>query len=83
MSGNILKANKSVQYGFDIVRSYKVYHSDEDIKNEYESYRHKKVREELTDDPIKKNDDLMDAIRYGIVFVHENFSRDTSYEAFG
>jgi phage terminase large subunit len=81
---NILKANKSVQYGFDIVRSFKVYYDqkDDDIKNEYESYRHKKVREELTDDPIKKNDDLMDAIRYGAVFIYENYSRDNSYESF-
>jgi phage terminase large subunit len=79
---NILKANKSVQYGFDVVRSYKVYYSSEDIKNEYESYRHKKIKEEITDDPIKKNDDLMDAARYGIVFVHENYSRDTSYFSF-
>lgn len=77
---NLIKANKAVQFGFDIVRSYNVFYSDEDIKKEYESYRHKRVKDEITDDPMKVNDDLMDAIRYAIVYIHENYARNSAYE---
>jgi phage terminase large subunit len=78
----VVKANKSVQYGFDIVRGYNVFYSDDDTENEFLKYRHRKVRGELTDDPIKADDDLMDADRYGIVYIHENYTKDNSYIAF-
>lgn len=66
------KGNDSVSSGITLVQSFNIYYvPTKNIENEYTTYSFKVDRYGLaTDDPIKKDDHLMDAIRYGITYLY-------------
>lgn len=70
----VLNANKDVQAGITIVRSC-INYVDKNAKNiqrENKAYKHKKINGEIRDKEIhKRNDDAMDAIRYGDMWIHK------------
>lgn len=55
----VINADKSVQKGLNIIKTYAVYGNEKDVNliKEYENYKYKKVREQITDEPIKLLDD--------------------------
>lgn len=65
------KGNNSVSPGITKVQSVEIYYvDDEDLQNEYSTYSWKVDRyEKATDEPDKKDDHLMDAIRYIITYL--------------
>ena len=80
---NVLNADKSVQSGINSVKTFKVYcENNEHAKKEYENYKYKKVRDNITDEPLKLHDDFMDSVRYGVKYVRENYVMDNGYLAF-
>ena len=80
---NILKANKEVNKGITNVKTFKVFcQDDESLKREYDNYRWKKVKDTITDEPVKLHDDAMDAIRYAVYYVKENYFSDSTYISF-
>ena len=80
---NVYKANKEVKEGINAVKTFKVYcHNDKELKHEYENYKWKKVKDDITDEPVKMYDDAMDAIRYAVKFIRENYVLDSGYLAF-
>lgn len=80
---NVLNADKSVQSGINSVKTFKVYcDNNEHAKKEYENYKYKKVRDNITDEPLKLHDDFMDSVRYGVKYVRENYVMDNGYLAF-
>lgn len=80
---NVLDADKSVQSGINSVKTFKVYcQNHEAAKKEYENYKYKKVRDNITDDPVKLHDDFMDSVRYGVKYVRDNYFMNDGYLAF-
>jgi phage terminase large subunit len=80
---NINNANKAVKKGIDAVKTFKVYcKNDPYMVKEYDNYKWKKVRDMITDEPVKLYDDGMDAIRYGVHFIKDNYFTDNSYISF-
>jgi len=80
---NVLNADKSVQSGINSVKTFKVYcENNEHARKEYENYKYKKVRDNITDEPLKLHDDFMDSVRYGVKYVRENYVMDNGYLAF-
>ena len=80
---NVLNADKSVQSGINSVKTFKVYcENNEHAKKEYENYKYKKVRDNITDEPLKLHDDFMDSVRYGVKYVREHYVMDNGYLAF-
>lgn len=71
----VLNADKSVEKGLKEVRKRKVYvyEGAVNIIRENKKYAYKKINGILTDQIKKVNDDAMDAIRYGVVYI-ENYS---------
>jgi PBSX family phage terminase large subunit len=67
------KGNNSVSPGITTVQSCSIYYvEDEDMYQEYSTYSWKLDRyEKSTDEPEKKDDHLMDAIRYIITYLIE------------
>lgn len=65
---NIKEANKEVKAGINTVKSNKVYihKSSVNTLREYKMYSWKTNKEQILDEPIKLNDDSMDALRYAI-----------------
>lgn len=68
---SVIEADKSVKAGIDSVRQFNILLSEDalNIKRENELYKYKKVGEIIMEDPIKKYDDAMDAIRYALHYV--------------
>lgn len=66
-----VNADKSVKEGINAVRLFniKLCENSLNIKKENELYRYKKVGDVITDEVIKKWDDGLDAIRYGLLYV--------------
>lgn len=67
---NISNADKNVQKGLDTVKTKNIYIPETEINiwNEYYLYSHKKDRNgNIQEEILKTNDDLMDALRYGVV----------------
>lgn len=63
----IREADKAVKKGIDDVKSFKVnFLKDKDIERELDNYRWKKVKDSITDEVVKLNDDFMDAARYSV-----------------
>jgi len=80
---NVLNADKSVQSGINSVKTFKVYcENNEHARKEYENYKYKKVRDNITDEPLKLHDDFMDSVRYGVKYVREHYVMDNGYLAF-
>jgi len=80
---NVLDADKSVQSGINSVKTFKVYCQDnEHAKKEYENYKYKKVKDNITDDPVKLHDDFMDSVRYGVKYIRDNYFMNDGYIAF-
>lgn len=65
---NAKLADKKVKEGIDYVRSKEIYIHYESINlwKEYKGYMYKTIGEKITEEPIKINDDLMDALRYAV-----------------
>ena len=80
---NVNNANKEVKNGINNVKTFKVYcEENEQIKKEYDNYKWKKVKDSITDEPVKLYDDAMDAIRYAVQYIKSEYYTDNSYVAF-
>lgn len=65
----MFEADKDVKLGIDFVRQTEVYtcHENVNLNKEREEYVFKKRRDGVVlDEPVKLNDHLMDALRYGL-----------------
>ncbi len=80
----ILNADKSVQKGLNIVKTYKIYVDAKanNIKKEYENYSYKKIKDIITDEPIKLWDDGIDGCRYSIVYLHTTYNNSSGSDVF-
>ncbi len=69
---NVKEAVKDVKAGINMVKSSEiyVYHESTNLLKEYKLYSWKSKGDIIYDEPIKLNDDLMDAMRYGI-YTHK------------
>lgn len=65
---NVRSANKDVVAGINSIRSKEIYihHESINILKEYKKYNYKMKGELITEEVIKEEDDLMDAMRYCI-----------------
>jgi phage terminase large subunit len=80
---NVQDADKSVQSGINSVKTFKVYcQENEHARKEYENYKYKKVKDNITDDPVKLHDDFMDSVRYGVKFIRDYYFMNDGYIAF-
>ncbi len=71
---NIHAANKDVWAGIVKVKSFPLYLTDSstNLKREIQSYKWKKDKEDnIIEEPVKANDDGMDATRYAIYNYHD------------
>ena len=61
-------AKKGVKEGIDVVKSMEVYihHESENLWREYKLYSWKTNKDIVLDEPVKLNDDGLDALRYGV-----------------
>lgn len=68
------KANKDVNDGINTMKSKKIYISPSSINllNEYKLYSWKENQKGISDEPIKLNDDGMDAMRYALHSFKKN-----------
>jgi len=80
---NIREAVKNVKAGIDTVKSTEVYihHESLNTLREYRLYSWKSQGERLLDEPIKLNDDSMDAIRYAL-HTHKKKGVNLQYVGF-
>ena len=77
---NSNSASKQVKEGIDFVKSKQIYINIESVnlQREYKLYSWKSKGNQIYDEPIKLNDDGMDAMRYGI-FTHKKKSFNNFY----
>lgn len=68
------KGPNSVMDGISHVRNYTIYvdKDSENIQRENVMYRYSERRNSINENPLKINDDTMDAIRYAISYLHTN-----------
>lgn len=66
------ESNKSVKEGINAVKSSEIYVDINSVNllREYKLYSWKVIKDQITDEVVKLNDDLMDALRYAI-FTHQ------------
>jgi phage terminase large subunit len=77
---NVNNANKEVKQGINYVKMFKIFaKDDENLIKEYNNYMWKKVKDLITDEPIKLHDDAMDAIRYAVHFIRSEYYTGSSY----
>jgi phage terminase large subunit len=64
---NVKAATKEVKHGIDKVKSQKIYVNGENLVKEIQTYKWKRNNSSDTvmEEPVKANDDAMDAMRYG------------------
>lgn len=76
----VIDAIKDVKDGINNVKTFKLWVNDyaTNVINENELYKYKKVNGEIVDDVIKKFDDAMDAIRYGVFYIKKFLMKQTS-----
>lgn len=80
---NVINANKSVKKGIDNVKTFGIFCQEhEALKKEYQNYKWKKVGDQITDEPVKLWDDAMDATRYAVAYIKEQYFTDDAYYAF-
>ena len=71
---NIKAANKDVWAGILKVKSFPLFvtHNSTNLQRELQSYKWKKDKEDnIIDEPVKANDDGLDALRYAIYNYHD------------
>ena len=79
----IENANKVVKQGINNIKSFGIFCEDHpQLKKEYENYKWKKIGDTITDEPVKLWDDAMDAIRYAVTHIKEEYYTDDSYFSF-
>jgi phage terminase large subunit len=73
-------SNKQVKEGIDYVKSKEIYIHTESVNlwKEYKLYSWKSKGDQIFDEPIKMNDDGLDALRYGI-FTHKKKKFNSEY----
>lgn len=73
-------SNKQVKEGIDYVKSKEIYINVESVNlwREYKLYSWKSKGDQVFDEPIKMNDDGLDALRYGI-FTHKKKKFNSEY----
>ena len=69
----IVKADKNVKGGINDVQRTKVYTNSKNVWKEYENYSWRKVGGQLTEEPVKILDDIIDCIRYGCRYITKYF----------
>lgn len=80
---NVINANKSVKKGIDNVKTFGIFCMEhEALKKEYQNYKWKKIGDQITDEPVKLWDDAMDATRYAVAYIKEQYFTDDAYFAF-
>jgi phage terminase large subunit len=80
---DVQNANKVVKKGIDNIKTFGVFCEDsKEIKKEYDNYKWKKVGDQITDEPVKLFDDAMDAVRYAVTNIRQEYYTDDSYFAF-
>jgi phage terminase large subunit len=80
---NVINANKSVKKGIDNVKTFGIFcQENEALKKEYQNYKWKKIGDQITDEPVKLWDDAMDATRYAVAYIKEQYFTDDAYFAF-
>lgn len=80
----MVKADKSVDKGIEAVRFFNVYVAEDalNIQRENVKYCYKRVNGVLTDSIKKENDDAMDAIRYAVNYIKDEYYSNNAYVAF-
>jgi phage terminase large subunit len=65
---NSKSSNKNVKEGIDKIKSMEIYIHNEslNILKEFRLYSWKTIGERILDEPVKLNDDILDAMRYSI-----------------
>ena len=80
---DVQNANKVVKKGIDNVKTFGVFCQDhKDLKREYENYKWKKIGDFITDEPVKLFDDAMDAVRYAVTYIKDEYFTDSAYVSF-
>ncbi|CAB4134581.1 XtmB Phage terminase large subunit [uncultured Caudovirales phage] len=80
---NVINANKAVKKGIDNVKTFGIFcMENEAVKKEYQNYKWKKIGDQITDEPVKLWDDAMDATRYAVAYIKEQYFTDDAYYAF-
>jgi len=80
---DVQNANKVVKKGIDNIKTFGVFCEDsKEIKKEYDNYKWKKIGDNITDEPVKLFDDAMDAVRYAVTNIRQEYYTDDSYFAF-
>ena len=81
---SVYNAKKSVKKGIDNVKQYRIYglNTDKEIIKEYENYMWKKIKDTITDEPVKLYDDAMDAFRYATYYIKENLTNSAPLISF-
>lgn len=80
---DVINANKVVKKGIDYVKTFGVYcMENKDIKREYDNYKWKKIGDHITDEPVKLFDDAMDAVRYAVTYIKDEYFTDSAYVSF-
>jgi len=80
---DVQNANKVVKKGIDNLKSFGVIcQDDKALRREYENYKWKKIKDFITDEPVKLYDDAMDAIRYATTHIRQEYYTEDSYYAF-
>ena len=80
---DVINANKVVKKGIDYVKTFGVYCMDnKEIKREYDNYKWKKIGDHITDEPVKLFDDAMDAVRYAVTYIKDEYFTDSAYVSF-
>lgn len=80
----VLKADKNVKAGIDFINECTVYVAKDaiNIQRENRLYKRKVINGVVTEDIVKKDDDSMDAIRYGGLFYKNNLMSGSNYITF-
>jgi hypothetical protein len=55
---------------------------NKEIKREYDNYKWKKIGDHITDEPVKLFDDAMDAVRYAVTYIKDEYFTDSAYVSF-
>lgn len=76
----IISANKNVKEGIDSIKSSELYihQNSTHLQSELRKYKWKMIGDKFLDEPIKMNDDAIDAMRYATLFLKKNYSRGVS-----
>ena len=81
---NVQNATKHVNKGIDNIKTFKVFGllKDKDLQKEYDNYMWRKVGDTITDEPVKLFDDAMDAARYAVYYIKQQFYNNSPLISF-